>query len=80
MDCNKDKRIHQLNKLCDETLERNDIFPISVLDAIFDKKNGNSLKSILYQFNNIYITFQGSSAATRKMLPLELRRKGVIIS
>ena len=80
MDCNKDKQIHQLNKLCDETLERNDIFPISVLDAIFDKKNGNSLKSILYQFNNIYITFQGSSAATRKMLPLELRRKGVIIS
>lgn len=80
MDCNKDKRIHQLNKLCDETLERNDIFPISVLDAIFDKKNGNSLKSILYQFNNIYITFQGSSAATRKMLPLEFRRKGVIIS
>lgn len=80
MDCNKDKRIHQLNKLCDETLERNDIFPISVLDAIFDKKNGNSLKSILYQFNNIYITFQGSAAATRKMLPLELRRKGVIIS
>lgn len=80
MDCNKDKRIHQLNKLCDETLERNDIFPISVLDAIFDKKNGNSLKSILYQFNNIYITFQGSAAATRKMLPFELRRKGVIIS
>ena len=80
MDCNKDKRIHQLNKLCDETLERNDIFPISVLDAIFDKKNGNSLKSILYQFNNIYITFQGSAAATRKMLPLELRRKGVIVS
>ena len=80
MNCNKDKRIHQLNKLCDETLERNDIFPISVFDAIFDKKNGNSLKSILYQFNNIYITFQGSSAATRKMLPFELRRKGVIIS
>ena len=80
MDCNKDKRIHQLNKLCDETLERNNIFPVTVTDAVFDKKTGNSLKSMLLQNNNIFLPFKGSAAATRITLPFDLRRKGIIIS
>lgn len=80
MDCNKDKKVHQLNKLCDETLERNNIFPVTVTDAVFDKKTGNSLKSMLLQNNNIFLPFKGSAAATRITLPFDLRRKGIIIS
>lgn len=79
MECNEKLNIHQINKLDVNDLKRKDIFPITVTSAVFDKQ-GNSLEAILLQNNSIFLSYKGSSEATRITVPLKMRRKGLIIS
>lgn len=79
MECNEKLNIHQINKLDVNDLTRKDIFPITVTSAVFDKQ-GNSLEAILLQNNSIFLSYKGSSEATRVTVPLKMRRKGLIIS
>lgn len=79
MECNEKLNIHQINKLDVNDLKRKDIFPITVTSAVFDKQ-GNSLEALLLQNNSIFLSYKGSSEATRITVPLKMRRKGLIIS
>lgn len=79
MECNEKLNIHQINKLDVNDLKRKDIFPITVTSAVFDKQ-GNSLEASLLQNNSIFLSYKGSSEATRVTVPLKMRRKGLIIS
>lgn len=77
---NNKKSIHQLNKFDEESKDRNDIYPITIFDAVFDKTTGQSLTSYLCNFNSIFITFKGTVADTRKSIPINMRRKGIIVN
>lgn len=74
MECNEKLNIHQINKLDVNDLKRKDIFPITVTSAVFDKQ-GNSLEALLLQNNSIFLSYKGSSEATRIIVPLKMRRK-----
>ena len=79
MECNEKLNIHQINKLDVNGLKRKDIFPITVTSAVFDKQ-GNSLEALLACNNFLFLPFKGSGEATRLIVPVLLRRKGLIIS
>lgn len=55
------------------------IFPITYTHAVYDK-NGASLESMLAQFNNVFLQYQGTAKDTRLLLPKEMRRKGIQIT
>lgn len=80
--CDNSRRlpIHQLNKLdvCD--ISRYDIFPLSVIQAIFDATSGIRLDSILSAINFLFIPYAGSDEATRLQIPLKGRHRSLIIS
>lgn len=80
--CDNSRRlpIHQLNKLdvCD--ISRYDIFPLSVIQAIFDATSGIRLDSILSAMNFLFIPYAGSDEATRLQIPLKGRHRSLIIS
>lgn len=78
--CDLNKLIHQLNKLDENTLEKKDIFPISLIQSIFDAKSGIRLDSILSCFNFLFVPYAGSKEATRLQIPLISRRRSLIIS
>ena len=70
--------LYQLNKLDETTLARFDIFPLSVLQAIFDT-NGARLDNILAQFNYLFLDYKGTAADTRVQVPQRWRRKSLVI-
>lgn len=70
--------LYQLNKLDESTLTRFDIFPLSVLQAIFDT-NGARLDNILAQFNYLFLDYKGTAADTRVQVPQRWRRKSLVI-
>lgn len=71
--------IHQLNKLDEEGDKRNPIYPISLVQAIFDK-SGLRLDTILSWFNYLYLPYKGSKAETRLQVPADWRRRSLVIS
>lgn len=60
--------------------DRKPIYPPTVIQAVFDAKTGASLEAILAQFNSIYVQYQGSPQATRNIIPVEMRRAGLMIT
>lgn len=56
------------------------VYPVTPIQAVYDARTGASLEAILAQFNNVFLQYQGSAAATRCLLPMELRRVGITIS
>lgn len=60
-------------------LKEKDVFPVSVIQAIFDGLTGTRLDHILSFGNCIYVPFQGTREATRLMIGSQMRRKGLII-
>lgn len=72
--------IHQLNKLDVTDISRYDIFPISVIQAIFDANSGYRLDSILSAINFLYLPYAGSNEATRLQIPLKGRHRSLILS
>lgn len=74
--------LQQLTKIItDENGEHKDkdVYPISVIQAIFDGITGTRLDHILSFCNCIYVPFQGTREATRLMIDSQMRRKGLII-
>ncbi len=76
--------IQQLTKLVtDENsgeLKEKNVYPASVIQAIFDGITGTRLDTILSLFNCIYIPFDDSKENTRLKVQTNMRRLGLIIS
>lgn len=76
--------IQQLTKLVTDietgNLKDKNIFPTSIIQAIFDGKSGIRLDSILSCFNFLFVPFAGTNEATRLQIPLISRRKSLIIT
>lgn len=55
------------------------VYPMTCAHAVYGR-DGANLESILAQFNNVFLQYQGTAMDTRLLLPKEMRRKGVQIS
>nr|DAO50329.1 MAG TPA: hypothetical protein [Crassvirales sp.]DAR29025.1 MAG TPA: hypothetical protein [Crassvirales sp.] len=74
--------LQQLTKIVtDENGEHieKDVYPVSVIQGIYDGINGNRLDHILSLANCIYVPFKGSRKTTRLTIDSQMRRKGFII-
>lgn len=74
----KFKKVVQLHDK-DKFGEEYPIFPVTYTHAVYDK-NGASLESMLAQFNNVFLQYQGTAKDTRLLLPKDMRRKGIQIT
>lgn len=72
--------IHILDKYCEENDTRYNIFPLTVIQAIFDGLTGTRLDRILAACNSVYLTWEGTFADTVNKLDKIYRRKGYIIT
>lgn len=70
--------IHQLNKLNEKGTKREDFFPISVVQAIFDK-TGIRLDAIISSFNYLFLPWKGTKETTRLQVVGLMRRKSLVI-
>lgn len=70
--------VHQLNKLNEKGTERQDFFPISIVQAIFDK-TGIRLDAIISSFNYIFLPWKGTKEATRLQVVGLMRRKSLVV-
>lgn len=77
---NKKYIIHQLKKIHDILDEKYDIYPISVIQAIFDGISGTRLDVILARCNSIYLPWLGTREDTLLQVPKEQRRIGLIVA
>lgn len=57
-----------------------DVFPISLVQAVFDAVSGERLDSILSRFNYIDLEYKGSIEDTRNSVPILYRRPNLIIT
>ena len=74
----KYKQVVQLHDK-DKNSKEYPIFPITYTHAVYDKSGAN-LESMLAQFNNVFLQYQGTAKDTRLLLPKDMRRKGVQIT
>lgn len=72
--------IHQLTKYCEEAGEDKKIYPVSLIQAIFDGKTGIRLDKILSMCNAIYLTYEGDFEHTVAKVQGVQRRKGLIVT
>lgn len=76
--------IQQLTKLITDKqsgeLKEKNVYPISLVQSIFDGITGNRLDVILSLFNCIYIPYGDSKRSTRLKVPNQMRRLGLIIT
>lgn len=76
--------IQQLTKLITDKqsgeLKEKNVYPISLVQSIFDGITGNRLDVILSLFNCIYIPYSDSKRSTRIKVPNQMRRLGLIIT
>jgi len=57
-----------------------DVFPVSVIQAIYDGLTGTRLDQILALCNAIYLPFNGTTEDTRLQVGIDMRRKGLIVT
>ena len=75
--------IQQLYKLINDNTEEftgKDVFPVTVIQAIYDSITGTRLDQILALNNCMYVPFKGTKEATRLEIGIDMRRKGLIIT
>ena len=70
--------IHQLNKMNEKGTKRQDFFPISIVQAIFDK-TGIRLDAIISSFNYLFLPWKGTKETTRLQVVGLMRRKSLVI-
>ena len=70
--------IHQLNKINEKGTERFDFFPLSVIQAIYDK-TGIRLDAIISSFNYIFLPYKGTKEDTRLQVVGLMRRKSLFV-
>ena len=71
---------HILDKYCEENDTRYNIYPLTVVQAVFDALTGTRLDRILAACNSVYLTWEGTFANTVNKLDKIYRRKGYIIT
>lgn len=79
-DATKLQQLYKVITGVDGNLENKDVFPVSIVQAIFDGPTGVRLDNILALCNNIYIPYAGTAEATRLKVAINMRRKGLIIT
>lgn len=72
--------IHILDKYCEENDTRYNIYPLTVIQAVFDGLTGTRLDRILAACNSVYLTWEGTFANTVNKVDKIYRRKGYIIT
>lgn len=72
--------IHQLTKFCEEQGIDKNIFPITLIQAVFDGRNGMRLDRVLAMCNNIYLQWKGTFEDTVNFVQGIYRRKGLIVN
>lgn len=72
--------IHILDKYCEENDTRYNIYPLTIIQAIFDGVTGTRLDRILASCNSVYLTWEGTFSDTVSKLDKIYRRKGYIIT
>lgn len=70
--------IHQLNKINEKGTERFNFFPLSVVQAIFDK-TGIRLDAIISSFNYLFLPWKGTKESTRLQVVGLMRRKSLVV-
>lgn len=74
------QRLYKLVSNKDNTeLVRKKVFPVSIIQAIYDKLSGITLDEILRNFNCIYVLYKGTKTDTRLSINTNNRRRGLII-
>lgn len=76
----KYRNVAQLYEVEKNSGQEQPIYPQTVTQAIHNAKTGASLEAILAQYNNVFLQYMGSGYATRNLLPMDMRRKGIQIS
>lgn len=71
--------IHILDKYCEENDTRYEIYPLTVIQAIFDGLTGTRLDRILAACNSVYLTWEGTFADTVNKLDKIYRRKDILL-
>lgn len=64
----------------DNGVGNKDVFPVTLVQAVYDAISGIRLDDILSHYNYIYLEFKGSKKATRQAIPIGHRRNSLIIS
>ena len=70
--------IHQLNKINEKGTERFNFFPLSVIQAIYDK-TGIRLDAIISSFNYLFLPWKGTKETTRLQVVGLMRRKSLVV-
>lgn len=71
--------IHILDKYCEENDTRYNIYPLTVIQAVFDGLTGTRLDRILAACNSVYLTWEGTFADTVNKLDKIYRRKDILL-
>lgn len=76
--------IQQLTKLITDKnsgkLKEKNVYPISLIQSIFDGITGNRLDVILSLFNCLYVPYAGSKESTRLNVSEQMRRTSLILT
>lgn len=64
----------------DGTLTNKDVFPASLVQAVYDAISGMRLDDILTHYNYLNVDYKGTDEKTRLAIPIGHRRDGLIIS
>ena len=60
--------------------DRKKVYPVTLIQSIFDGLTGIRLDQLLALNNNIWVPFNGTREATRLQISAAIRRKGLIVS
>lgn len=64
----------------DNGLINKDVFPVALVQGVFDALSGMRLDDILSHYNYINLEYKGTDEATRLAIPIGHRRSGLIIT
>ena len=79
----KDVIVQQLTRTVEKHCEGKvvqDIFPRTIVQAVYDVCTGKYLDKILKEFNHILVPFKGDFKYTALSIPKNTRRKGLVIT
>lgn len=73
-------KIAQLTKYCEDEAVNKKIYPVTLLQSVYDACTGVRLDSLLATINSIYLPYRGSFKETMLTIPAKQRRPGLIVT
>lgn len=73
-------KIAQLTKYCEEEAVNKKVYPVTLLQAVYDACTGVRLDRLLASINSIYLPYAGSFKETMLTIPAKQRRNGLIVT